>query len=276
MSLSHIRKPTFIVLFLLLALFVLNVAPQPAIPAPGDNAIALKAPSFVKVASAQEAPDAAPIGFPQDEAGISTYFKVEGPVDLSLARAAFRTLEVETADYLIGSVPVPNYLEVKDVHVYVHQDGWFLGYYLRQDATGKIFDWIRYYAGNRRTIPTTLETALGVVAGQAGVSVPGFTYYDFLYPNATHLMLIAEDTSNGNYFQVNLPVSFSFYERSWSLGAINDVDWWLNGTRISYLYASYQSSEGTLTGAQLPPNTIHTIAIGGNGFGGLALVYRVP
>jgi len=46
MSLARIRKPTLIVLSLLLALAVLSLAPQPAAPVSGGNAIALKAPSF--------------------------------------------------------------------------------------------------------------------------------------------------------------------------------------------------------------------------------------
>ena len=108
MSLAHIRKPTLIVLSLLLALAVLSLAPQPAAPASGGNAIALKAPSFVRVASAQEAPDAAPMGFPQDEAGISAYFKSASPVTLADVRSVFRVIEVETADYIIGSVVGPH------------------------------------------------------------------------------------------------------------------------------------------------------------------------
>ena len=54
MSLASIRKPALVVVSLLLALVVLSFAPQPAAPASGGNAIALKAPSFVRVASAQE------------------------------------------------------------------------------------------------------------------------------------------------------------------------------------------------------------------------------
>ena len=109
MSLARIRKPMFVVLSLLLVLAVLSLAPQPAAPASGGNAIALKAPSFLRVASAQEAPQAAPMGFPQDEAGISAYFKSASPVTLADVRSVFRVIEAETADYIIGSVPVPDY-----------------------------------------------------------------------------------------------------------------------------------------------------------------------
>lgn len=150
MSLSHIRKPALIVVSLLLALAALSLAPQPAAPTSGGNAIALVAPPFIGVAHAQEGPDAqdapaAPMGFPQDEAGISAYFKSATPVNLADVRSVYRVIEVETPDYIIGSVPVPDYGQERfDVHLYVHRDGWFLAYYLTSDPVSKIFDWLSY------------------------------------------------------------------------------------------------------------------------------------
>ncbi|MBM4458275.1 MAG: hypothetical protein FJ011_11005 [Chloroflexi bacterium] len=151
----------------------------------GPATIALKAPPFVGVASAQSGQQS--IGsFLDNEAGISAYFNAGGPVDLDMAKAAFRTIEVQTADYIIGSVPVADYPESQDVHVYVHKNGWFLAYYLKADPVGKIYDWRRY---TDATIPTKLERALAAVAGLVGVPVSSSTYYDFRYPNATHLIL---------------------------------------------------------------------------------------
>ena len=70
------------------------------------------------------------MGFPQDEAGISAYFKSASPIALADVRGVFRVIEVETADYIIGSVPVPDYRGEYDAHVYVHREGWFVAYYL--------------------------------------------------------------------------------------------------------------------------------------------------
>ena len=199
MSLSRVRKPTLIVLSLLLALAVLGLAPQPAVPASEGNAIALKAPSFVQVASAQEdttaqdAPAAAPMGFPQDEAGISAYFRSASPVNLADVRSVYRVIEVETADYIIGSVAVPDYAEEYDVHLYVHRDGWFLVYYQVTDPVAKTFDWKNYADGARTEIRTKFDKAAVTVASLVGVPTPSLTYYDFRYPNATQMMLIAED-----------------------------------------------------------------------------------
>jgi hypothetical protein len=243
----------------------------------GPGTIALKAPPFVGVASAQEGTQSI-ASFLDDEAGISAYFNAGGPVDLAMAKAAFRTIEVQTADYIIGSVPVTDYPESEDVHVYIHRDGWLLAYYLKADPTGKIFDWRRYTGA---TIPTKLEKALTAVAALAGVTVSNTTFYDFRYPNATHLTLIAEDTANGNTFQVNLPGTFTYYERSWSLGSTTTrtATLSLDNVQIQIHGNGYVTSQGILTPAQLTVNVFHTIQVGVydySAWGGLALVYRVP
>ncbi|MBK9095583.1 MAG: hypothetical protein IPM84_23075 [Anaerolineae bacterium] len=226
----------------------------------------------MRVANAQDAPEATPMGFPQDEAGISAYFKSTTPVNLPDVRSVFRVIEVETADYIIGSVPVPGYAERYDVHLYVHRDGWFLAYYLSADPASKLFDWNSY---TPTSIPTRLERVLAIAANTAGIAFPGSTYYDFRYPNATHLMMIAEDTSDGNSFEVRLPGSYSYYERSWSThytGGYCETWFILDGTNIGHNGTAY----GSLTAAQLLPETTHTVQISCNGYGGLALIYRVP
>lgn len=279
MSLAHIRKPTLIVLSLLLALAVLSLAPQPAAPASGSNAIALKAPPFVRVANAQEEPAAAPMGFPQDEAGISAYFKSASPVNLADVRGVFRVIEVETADYIIGSVALTGYPESYDVHLYVHRDGWFLAFYLASDPAGKIVDW-KSYTGT--TIPTVLEKILLQAATTGGVSFPGCTYYDFRYPNATNLMLVAEDNANGNDFQIKLTGTYAYYERSWSM--CSNTSWSggtlkLDGANVGSTGSGWQVASGFLTAVQMLPDTFHTISISSYdrvAYGGLAFVYRVP
>jgi len=271
MSLARIRKPTFVLLSLLLVLAVLSFAPQPAAPASGGNAIALRAPSFVRAANAQEAPQATPMGFPQDEAGISAYFKSASPITLADVKGVFRVIEAQTADYIIGSVDVVDYAEAYDVHVFVHRDGWLVAYYLSPDPVAKIVD-IRAYNGSR--IDTLLEKTLNIVAVSAGVPVPGLTYYDFRYPNATHLMLIGETGGDGNSFTVQLPSTFVYYSRSWAL-----VNW----GGAAYFNVDGQNSEsiccgnpyyGTLTPAKLLPDVVHTITVDDEGV--LALVYRAP
>jgi hypothetical protein len=279
-----IRGQIFVGLVFAIVLLAIGFA-RAMHPTTGEGTVLrLVAPPLVRVASAVGEEVAT---FPQDEAGISAYFKAPTAVDLNEARRAFRTIEVETATYLIGSVPVTDYPESEDVHVYVHRDGWFLAYYLKADPVGKIFDWRRY---TDTTIPTKLEAALAGVAGQAGAAFTGGTYYDFRYPNASHLMLIGDLLNNelNDTFEVNLPGSFAYYERSWSLAATSVgsgcyANYYLNEVQIHHFSMLWNTSQGFLTAAQLLPDTFHSIRISqtctgvqAKTFGGLALVYRVP
>jgi hypothetical protein len=264
-----------VILTLLLALAVVSFAPKPATLTSGGNALALKAPSFVAIANAQDEGDA-PTAFPQDEAGISAYFHASNAINLADVRSIYRVIEAETSDYLIGSVPPANYPERFDVHVYIHRSGWFLAYYLAADPAAKIFDWNAYTSGS---IPTLLENVLAVAANAAGVSYPGAAYYDFRFPNANRLLLAAEDNRNGSQFQVNLPGSYAYYERSWTLRAVQEYSAHLklDGTEIG---STGDYAFGVLIASQLLPDRYHTCEVWNDyddlSYAGLALVYRVP
>jgi hypothetical protein len=219
-----------------------------------------------------------------EEAGISAWFQASTSIDLNNVKSAFRTIETENSDYILGSVPVEGYEESQDVHVYVHTDGWVLAYYLSEDPVGKIFDWRAYHEGDRTSITTKLENTIALVATEAGVaySSSDVTYYDFRYPNATNLMLIVEWVEAGtDSCEVNLPGSFTYYERSWSLGTNDDWSkYYLDGVVIEDDYGWV--NHGTLTASQLLPDQFHTIEVneGGHGsdytYGSLALIYEVP
>jgi hypothetical protein len=145
-----------------------------------------------------------------------------------------------------------------------------MAYYLAADPVAKIFDWKSY---NGSAIGTKLEKTLAIAASGAGVPFSSATYYDFRYPNANRLMLIAETGENGNDFSVTLPSSFVYYERSWGvIGNWNNSGWDLDGVRIGG--CDYCTGQGFLSAAQLAPAIVHTVSVWNHG--GLALVYRVP
>ena len=275
-NICKLSLASVVVAVLLLAFGLVN---KPGASVGGNNVFILWVPPFVSIARAETGSATSII---EDEAGISAWFQAATGINLDDVRDVFRTIEVETADYIIGSVPVANYGETEDVHVYVHKDGWILAYYLAAEPVGKIFDWRMYHDTGRTSISTKLENTLAVVASEAGVPFPGGIYYDFRYPNATHLMLIVEWVYDGNDFcEVNLPGSFAFYERSWSLGNNTASAWYkVDGVEIQYHGWGWQTSQGTLTAAQLLPDQFHTIEVHnswrGYTYGGLALVYRVP
>ena len=265
-------KPYLIVLVAVILVITFSLVRQPHTQYDDPVTFNLQAPLFVTEARAEAGSVAS---FMEDEAGISCYYQASSSITLDDVSDAFRTIEVETSDYIIGSIPVSDYPESSDAHVYVHTDGWVVAYYLAADPVGKIFDW-RAYDGT--TIPIKLENTIAVVAGEAGVAYSTCTYYDFRYPNATKMMLVAEASGGIDSFEVNLPGTFGFFERSWSLGNGTDiVDLYLDGEKLAGTNSDYHTTQGTLTAAQLLPDTSHIFtveALHDEAYGGLALVYR--
>ncbi len=235
---------------------------------------ALSAPSFVGVASA--AADNQAIETIQSEAGISAYFQSTTPVTISSVRSAFQTIELETTDYILGTVDIANFPENYNPHVYVHSDGWFMAYYFSTSPAAKIIDWAGYTASGDTNIPTNLEGVLTTVAGTAGVGLGDMYFYDFRFPNATTMMLIAERDNGGgsDYFTINIPTSFGVAERSWSYYNSGQGGISLNGTDLHYSYYSGYY-RGTISAAQMPPASTHTIQVrkDSGDVGGIALVY---
>ncbi|MEM7134643.1 MAG: hypothetical protein AAF702_50745 [Chloroflexota bacterium] len=244
-----------------------------------DGVFALAAPSFISVASAADNNIQSVIS---DEAGISAYFKTDGPINLTNVKSAYRTIETETADYLLGSVPLDGYSEAQDVHVYIHKDGWILAYYMKDEPVAKILDWIDF--SQTSVITTKLENTIIAITGLVGTSFDSATYYDFRYPNATHMMLIADGRSGyqaTDTFDITLPSGFGFFSRSWSLaGDDQRINYQLNGETIA-TGPGFEAGYGDFTGSQLPPNQSNTISLytgccssSNRVYGGLALIYQ--
>jgi len=267
MDTKGIRRFLLVVVVIAVLLVVFGLS-RPATPANADNVFSLQSPPFVGIARAETLSATSVI---TDEAGMSAWFQASTSINLNDVRDVFRTIETETADYIIGSVPVTNYPESDDVHVYVHTDGWILAYYLAPDPVGKIFDWRAYHDGGRASISTKLENTIALLASEAGVVFSNATYYNFRYPNATHLMLIVEWVYSGtDSCEINLPGSFAYYERSWSLGG--DTGGWDSWYKVDGMevhrwsgYHDWHTAEGTLTPTQLPPDQPHWIEIGVEG-----------
>ena len=246
----------------------------------GNQVINLAPPSFLLTANAE---GEAISSFLEDEAGISVYFKAPTTINLSLARKKYRTIEVETPDYIIGSVPVGNNPESEDVHVYTNRNGWMVAYYLAPEPAAKIIDWRFYHDSTKTKFTTKLENGLAAVANEAGIVYSNGTYYDFRHPNANRLMLIGE-WGNGESFQVYLPGTLNWSdpesERSWSAaGDSSSATIILDGTTLpNPSRPAWVSESGTLSLAQLLPDQYHTVEVIGWGtpYGGIGLVYRVP
>lgn len=243
---------------------------------PGTT-IELAAPEFVRPVRAQaEDPILAML---DTEAGMSAYFKSSTPITLSQAKTAFRIVEIETANYIVGSVAITGFIEHFDAHVYVHKDGWILAYYMRNEPASKILD------PQHSTITTTkLEMVVSKVADASGVAMTGISYYDFRYPAAEYILLVAEDHIDGMDFTINIPASYSIQERGWA-GAgtcyYNDFNFLLNGTNLenTRTWGTDNVGYGLIGASQLPQNTTHTIVIenaSNCSYGILMLTYTIP
>jgi len=241
-----------------------------------EGTLSLQAPAFVRAAegvgpvmSAQVTTQLAA------EAGISAYLQTSTSIDLGLIKDEFRTIETQTDDYIIGSVPVPDHPEHFDVHVYVHKDGWILAYYMNNEPTAKMVD-VRGW-----TISSTkLETVISIIAGTLGEPMTGLKYYDFRYPNATHILMVAEDHNDGREFYIEMPTEYGYSERSFGLYYTRREShlWhlYINGSRASRTWYNSQMSYGSIPASQLLPGQTHKVNLSnpGSTYGVLVITYR--
>lgn len=242
-----------------------------------DGVIPLKAPPFF-VAHAQDEMPESITGL--EEAGISAYFDRGATINLNQVRGLL-VVEDETSEYIIGSIDpddpaAPNpYPESENPHVFVSTSGWVMAYYLNTDPVAKIAD-VYNYGG--AAINTKLEMALGRISTAIG-NGSNFTatFYDFRYPNATHLLFVADTTSNTDAFTINLPGTFDYEEKSWALGTESEYSTIkLNGDVIGQATPDIRNIYGILT---LESDLTHTIEVvdgtwGDYTTGMIAIVYR--
>lgn len=156
--------------------------------------------------------------FLNEEGGITIYFNADQLLDLGVAKNEFKTIEEETADYVIGSLGLPNLPETEDVHCLVHNDGWIVCFYLKQEPVSKIVDWNEYSGGVLSK--TKLYEGLEIIANAyPSVIITEPQYYHYNYQTANKFMIIIEEATDDedDSFNLQLPSEFTFYEESWSL-----------------------------------------------------------
>ena len=207
--------------------------------------------------------------FLDDEAGIAGYAQLPAIADFAYVRGLYRTIERETDDYIIGSIPVDPYRDTEDMHVYIHQNGWIVAYYMNDYAAGRLIDWANY---DGTGIPTKSENIINQVADALQVAHPAVSYYDFRYPEATHMMVIAKRGDNATY-RLNVPSDFVYYEQGWAHGS--DGNWssgtstyyYLDGEQINWTSGSYWTSDaGVFTSQQFLPDIYHTVELSDGGY----------
>lgn len=199
----------------------------------------------------------------QDEAGIAAYYKAPNALNLELIRPLFNSIELESADYILGSISVPDYAEHFDAHVYVRNDGWIMAYYLSSAPTSKMIDTKAQNLDNSK-----LKTVMNNVVVTGGAPFGAVTYYNFNYPNATHMLLVGELLDE---FTITIPSSYSYFELSCASTSTVYID------GDSY-FSCYSPGYGAIPLTSFLPDVIHRFDPAGisNNYGALVIIYRQP
>ncbi|MEM8860739.1 MAG: hypothetical protein AAGD96_20645 [Chloroflexota bacterium] len=215
-----------------------------------------------------------------NEAGIAAYINIGESIDFSDLEGTFEIVEDQTADYIIGSISLPNYGdqqgEIFHTHAYVNTSGWIMVYFMDSSPASKIVDWKSYFNSGDGSVNTLLEIGLDQIASDIGVGADNPIFYDFGNPSATHMMIVAELTSYGSYdtFTINLPSDNDYKEISWGI-------YEPSGCCGGFLNVAGQTMPGSNPGAgniafgfvgDLSPNNDHLIEM--DMPGGLVIVYR--
>jgi len=242
---------------------------------------------FIKPAFAQSA-DAT---FLQKEAGISLYTNLNQTIDLFTAKTAFKTVEKESSNYIIGSASLPNLAETDDVHCFAHKDGWIVIYYLKGEPASKVIDW-NYYTVQGKMAKNKLTLGLEEVCNAIGVTANYTQYFHFKYPLANKWVIVIESqTDSGtDSFKLMIPSELTVYEKSWS-------HWGYDTGGYHGYYSSYYGSEliidrniirrfdgtasyyGSLDVNELSLGVFHTVSVScysssGRAYVAIMLIYR--
>ena len=196
----------------------------------------------------------------QDEAGIAAYYKAPNTLNLELIRPLFNSIELETADYILGSISVPSYDEHFDAHVYVRRDGWIMAYYLSAAPTSKMIDTTAQNLDNSK-----LKTVSNNAAVTGGAPFGAVTYYNFNYPNATHMLLVGE---YGADFEITIPSAYSYYELSWAGYSCIVID--------NHSYPCEFPRYGSISLTSFQPDIVHSFDPSNYTFAALVIIYRMP
>jgi hypothetical protein len=177
---------------------------------------------FTKLTKAQETT------FPVEEAGIAAYVKLDSDPEkmiqvLTDALNYYSEKEVPrtASNYVIGVVEVENGMlrwvpHYNYPHLYIGLDGWMVAYYLKDEEASQIMQWKDYTPGEITT--TTLKDAIDLMCDSIEVAYSGdIKYYDFKFPDANKMTLIAETVSVGGSNSFSLTIPGTLYEVSYSV-----------------------------------------------------------
>jgi len=210
--------------------------------------------------------------FATNESGISAYVNVGAGINLDQAAGAYKIIEDRTSTYVIGIVAVPNATDYELPHVYTSADGWVMAYYAKETSRALIMPWGQFDRNNPDLgllNNTRLEEAISKVSSAIGVAYPTIKsntkYYDFQYPEANALTLIAESraTSGVDSFRFRVPNEFTLYNASWEYYSYDSCNGVVGAGYCGPLKSNFQLDGSQLSGTD-GVTSHNSISDGGN------------
>ncbi|MCX6677041.1 MAG: hypothetical protein NTU95_03730 [Methanothrix sp.] len=160
--------------------------------------------------------------FPDGEAGIAAYISTGQVVDLEKIKTIFSSVEKVGDNYIVGVVQIPDWGGNIPVHLYADTDGWMVSYLKKDEPVSEVMQWGSSDADNPTLgviKSTTLEDALYKAGDAAGVGIvaTGIKYYDFEFPNANQMMIIAKTqaTAGSSIHQIEIPENYMLFDASY-------------------------------------------------------------
>lgn len=234
-------------------------------PAPKEGPHLLQAPVFANVA--QAGVNASGGSIFQDEAGSAAYCKNSNGIQLSTVAGLYQVIEnlqtYETDGYIIGRMNIPELSELWEPRIYIDTSGLAIAFYPQDWRLGSM---LRTYEYDGSTFPFVLDWALQYLAARAVIPTGCISYYDFRYPNATHMAIIGEDDSST--FEVQVPNTYQLYGSGVSVRYLNV---YLNETLIVSNASEIQNVD--IPSAELPTGVLHQFRTSGGGHMALIILY---
>jgi len=231
------------------------------------------------------------------DAGISAYVNVGRDLDLEKAKGLLQGIQAEEEGYLIGIISLEGLPETQWPHIYVNKQGLIVAYYPKNEPAVKLFYWAIYDGGKITT--TTLEEAIRVFSQDLFREMrlpltfaqiqPSIRYYDFRYPEATTLLLVADSVAatydaSVDELQYTIPENVAVLEASWlhftkGLSGGSWSSFLINNTQINRRdgTGNYYKAD-FLSGDFLIPTLAYTCYVyardyNSRGLGGIALAF---
>jgi hypothetical protein len=187
--------------------------------------------------------------FPQDQAGIATYVKLEGVNQATFDNALdnfFDSTELSDDTYMIGVKgylvdgrpydPYSPYNKI-DIHFYLGVDGGLAAYLLKNEPAAKIVNW----RPGAELKDTLLEVALEDAIAKLGATPTGeIKYHDFSTPTSSKMTLVKESSPANDQDSEGNPIYHNEFS-AMMRGTLNRFSWSVEGVGTScsgYIWGS--------------------------------------